>query len=78
MRHRREKHEGEEVEFEMKVLASFLHDPLARQCAEAFHIKQVPIDKRINNKSEWKQTGTISQEFNKNINKDVLIKNLLK
>ena len=29
MRYRREKHEGEEIPFEMKVVASFLHDPLA-------------------------------------------------
>ena len=33
-RHRREKHNGEETEFEMKILSSYRHDPLSRQCAE--------------------------------------------
>ena len=34
-RHRREKHDNENVEYEMKLIASFQHDTLFRQCSEA-------------------------------------------
>ena len=68
MRHRREKHEGGEIPFEMKVVASFLHDPLARQCAEAIWIKKVDYDKRINNKTEFHQPRDIEVRHEKNVN----------
>ena len=61
MRYRREKHEGREIPFEMKVVASFLHDPLAIQCAEAIWIKKVDYDKRINNKTVLSTKGYRSE-----------------
>ena len=68
LRHMKEKHEGRRVEFEMKVLKSFQHNPLARQCAEAIRIKNTAPNKRINNKEEYHQPGDVQVEYNKNIN----------
>ena len=45
-----EKHDGRKLEFEKKMLKSFQHNPLARQCAEAIRIKNTDPNKRINNK----------------------------
>ena len=39
LRYMEEKHDGKKVEFEMKVLRSYQHDPMARQCTEAVWIK---------------------------------------
>ena len=71
MRHRREKHGGEEVDVEMKIVASYLHDPLARQCAESVWIKKINPDKRINNKTEFHQPGDIEVRHEKNINENL-------
>ena len=49
LRYMREKHEERRVEFEMKVLKSFQHNPLARQCAEAIRIKNT--EHRTNEKN---------------------------
>ena len=51
LRHMREKHDGEKVEFNMKVLKSYQNDPLTRQCAEAVWIRKEDPSKRINNKT---------------------------
>ena len=51
MRHRREKHNGDEVEFEMSIISSYRHDPMSRQCAEANGIRNTDPEKRINNKN---------------------------
>ena len=40
-KHELMKHGGQHVEFEMEVLSSFQHDPLARQCAEANWINKI-------------------------------------
>ena len=71
MRHRREKHGGDEIEVEMKIVASYLHDPLARQCAESVWIKKIDPDKRINNKTEFHQPGDIEVRHEKNINENL-------
>ena len=52
-KHELKKHGGKQVEFEMKVLCSFQHDPLARQCAEAHEINKIEPEKRINSKTEY-------------------------
>ena len=35
LRHSKEKHQGKKVEYNMKIVRSFQHDPLRRQCSEA-------------------------------------------
>ena len=66
LRHRREKHEGGDVEFEMKVLSSYQHSPLTRQCGEAVRIKEIDPKKRINNKQEYHQPGDVEISYRKN------------
>ena len=64
-RHRREKHDNENVEYEMKVIASFQHDPLSRQCSEAVWIRNIEPTKRINNKKELRQPGEVEISYTK-------------
>ena len=71
LRHMQEKHDGTKVEFEMKVLKSYQHDPLARQCAEAVWIKNSNPEKRINNKKEFHQPGDVELIYKKNENEEV-------
>ena len=66
LRHMQEKHEGNNVNFDMKVVASYQHNPLARQCAEAIHIKNIEPEKRINNKTEYHQPGEVEIRYEKN------------
>ena len=68
LRHMEEKHDGKKVDFEMKVLKSFQHNPLARQCAEAIRIRNTDPQKRINNKEEYHQPGDVEVKYDKNIN----------
>lgn len=75
LRHRREKHEGENVQFEMKVMSSYQHSALSRQCGEAVRIKEIDPKRRINNKQEYHQPGDVEISYKKNekeyqINKD--------
>ena len=69
LRHRKEKHEGAEVNFEMNVIASYQHNALGRQCGEAVWIKEVDPNKRINNKEEYHQPGDVEIVYTKNDNK---------
>ena len=55
LRHMSEKHSGQKVDFDMKIVRSYQHDALSRQCAEAVFIKNVNPEKRINNKTEYNQ-----------------------
>lgn len=64
-RHEAEKHEGMEVNYEMKVLKKFIKDPFSRQCTEGVLIEKIPQEIRINDKLEWNQPGKISVEFKK-------------
>ena len=48
----KEKHDGNDTNFNMKVLKTFQNDPLARRCAEGILINQIPIESRINNKND--------------------------
>ena len=68
-----EKHSDQKVNFEMKVVRSYQHDPLSRQCAEAVFIKNVDPEKRINNKKEFHQPGDVEVNYEKNENDDVKI-----
>ena len=52
----------------MKVLKSFQHNPLARQCAESVRIKNTDPSKRINNKEEYHQPGDVEVRYKKNVN----------
>ena len=63
LRHINEKHEGKKVEFDMKVIRSYQHDPLARQCSEAVWIKSIEPNKRINNKQEYHQPGDVEIHY---------------
>ena len=53
--------------FEMKVVASYQHDPLSRQCREAIEIKEVYPKNRINNKEEYHQPGEVQIRYEKNV-----------
>ena len=66
LRHSEEKHDGKKVEFTMKVLKKYQHDPLARQCAEAVLIKNMDPSKIINNKKEYHQPGDVEVKYQKN------------
>ena len=70
LRHREEKHGGEEVPFAMKVVSSHQHDALGRQCAESVWIKEADPNKRINNKEEYHQPGDVEVIYHKN-DKDI-------
>ena len=65
-----DKHENEEekVEFEMKVLETFIHNPLGRQCSEAVWIRHTEPEKRINAKTEYHQPGDVEIRFEKSVN----------
>ena len=54
----------------MKVIRSYQHDPLGRQCSEAVWIKNVEPSKRINNKNEFHQPGDVEVMYQKNENED--------
>ena len=54
----------------MKVVKSFQHDALTRQCAEAVWIKNVDPRKRINNKKEYHQPGDVEVQYEKNENEE--------
>ena len=71
LRHMKEKHNGDKVDFDMKVIKSYQHDPLARQCAEAVLIKNVKPEKRINNKTEYHQPGDVEARYEKGENREV-------
>ena len=49
------KHGGREVQFEMKILATFNRDQLGRQSMEGQLIREADPGKLINNKEEWIQ-----------------------
>ena len=70
LRHMQEKHEGNTVQFDMKTIASYQHNPLGRQCAEAIHIKNIEPGKRINNKTEYHQPGDVEIRYEKNDKND--------
>ena len=70
LRHMKEKHDGNNVPFEMKVIKAYQHDPLGRQCAEAVQIKNVEPSKRINNKTEFHQPGDVEFVYEKNENEN--------
>ena len=77
LRHINEGHNGRKVEFSMKVIKAYQHDPLARQCAEAVWIRKVEPQKRINNKNEFHQPGDIEAIYENNENQEFKkIKNL--
>ena len=50
----------------MKVLKSYQHDPLGRQCAEAVKIKNMDPSKLINNRKEYHQPGDVEVIYQKN------------
>ena len=52
-KHCLKEHNGEEQEFEMRVVDYSRCDPLMRQIKEAININEVPIEERLNNKKEW-------------------------
>jgi hypothetical protein len=66
LRHIDEKHNGEEVQFDMKIISSYQHDALARQCGEAIWIKETNPKQRINNKEEYHQPGDVELAYTKN------------
>mgnify|MGYP003324695666 CR=1 FL=1 len=70
LRHMNEKHDGKKVDFEMRVLKAYQHDPLGRQCAEAVWIKNVNPSERINNKNEFHQPGDVEVLYEKNENEN--------
>ena len=47
------KHDGEEQQFDMKVIDYVREDPTMRQILEAVRINEVPEQQRINDKEEW-------------------------
>ena len=47
------KHNGDNQEFEMKVVDYVRGDPTKRQIMEAVRINNIQETKRINNKKEW-------------------------
>ena len=68
LRHINEKHDGKKVEYEMKVIKAYQHDPLGRQCAEAVWIKNIKPSERINNKNEFHQPGDVEVTYEKSEN----------
>ena len=68
-----EKHSSKTVKFDMKTVASYQQDPLARQCAEAIYIKSINLEKRINNKTEYHQPGEIKIRYEKNDNTKIKV-----
>ena len=62
----KEKHEGEDVPFDMKIISSHQNYALGRQCGEAIWIKETDPSKRINNKEEYHQPGDVDIKYSKN------------
>ena len=72
-KHEEEKHNGEHVEFKVKILGSCPGDPLLRQCMEAVIIKEE--NPSMNGRAEWgtgkgkpRRRQTTSNEINNNNN----------
>ena len=68
MRHQNDEQEGEQAEFEMKVIKSHQNNPLARQEGEAILIREMDPSKKINSKQEWRQPEDILIKVKKNDN----------
>ena len=68
LRHIKEAHDGDDsdVDFQMKIISSHMNNPLERQATEAYHIRNLDPETRINNKSEFHQPGDIIAEYNQN------------
>ena len=47
------KHEGQEQQFEMKVIDQVKNDATKRLILEAVRINEIPESRRINDKEEW-------------------------
>ena len=73
LRHMNERHNGKKVEFEMKIIKNYQHDPLGRQSAEWVWIKNVEMKNRINNKNEFHQPGDVEVFYEKNQNQKIKI-----
>ena len=65
-KHRVEEHDGEDVDFKMKKVASFQNDALGRQCLESIFIRNTPEEQRINSKDEFLQPINIVMKATKN------------
>ena len=66
LRHMNEKHNGRKVDFKMKIVRSFQHDPLRRQCTEPILIKNRDPEMLINNRKEYHQPGDVQVRYEKN------------
>ena len=55
-KHCLQKHNGEQQNFQMKVVDRCKNDPTKRQILEAIRIQQVPKELVMNGKSEWNTT----------------------
>ena len=66
LRHEKEKHKGDEMDYNMKVISSYQNNSFGRQCGEAIRIKEIDPNKRINNKEEYHQPGDVDVIFAKN------------
>ena len=74
----REKHDERKVDFDMKIIRSFQHNPLKRQCAEAVWIRKVDAEKRINNKNEYHQPGEVEVRYEKGENENIKRRKIMK
>ena len=66
LRHENEKHEGNEMQYDMKIVSTYQNNAFARQCGEAVRIKEIDPKKRINNKEEYHQPGDVEVIYAKN------------
>ena len=71
LKHCKEKHNGEKTNFSMKIIKSYQHDALGRQCAEAVQIKNIEASKRINDRQEYHQPGDVEVSYQKNENEEI-------
>ena len=69
VRHSIEEHDGEIVDFEMKVVKSHQNDPLARQNGEAILIREMDPSKKINSKQTWRQPEDVMIKIQKIVSK---------
>ena len=74
LRHCDEKHNGRKTQFAMKIIKSYPHDPLGRQCDEALRIRNLDPSNRINDRKEYHQPGDVEVIYRKNENEEIKIK----
>ena len=77
-RHQQDKHDGQEVQWEMKIHKAFQKQPLDRMICEARRINARPKEHSLNSKHEHAKSGMVKLKFTSDIKEAKEIRELAK